>query len=101
MAWVKVAALEDIPEEGGHVVRIEDEPFAIFRTETGAYCAIENACPHMGLPLHTSKLSGNIVTCTHHGLPFDVETGKCTRFAFYSLKRFDAKAEDGAIWLDI
>jgi nitrite reductase/ring-hydroxylating ferredoxin subunit len=40
------------------------------------YCAIENKCPHLGLPLAKGKVEGGVITCPFHGSKFDLCSGK-------------------------
>jgi len=42
----------------------------------GAIYALDDACPHRGSSLATGKFDGTMVTCSAHGLRFDVRTGR-------------------------
>jgi vanillate O-demethylase monooxygenase subunit len=53
-------------------------PVLFYRTEQQQVVAMEDYCPHRGVPLSLGALVGNCVRCGYHGLVFD-ETGRCTR----------------------
>ena len=40
--------------------------------------AIENRCPHLGLPLGRGKIEGEEIVCPFHGSRFNVRTGDNT-----------------------
>jgi nitrite reductase/ring-hydroxylating ferredoxin subunit len=42
----------------------------------GKHCAIENKCPHLGLPLAKGKVENGVITCPFHGSKFDLCSGK-------------------------
>ncbi len=52
------------------------EEIVIFRGESGAPIALEDACPHRKLPLSRGQIQGDTVVCGYHGLTFDC-TGSC------------------------
>ena len=59
-------------------VRMLDQALVLYRTQSGAVAALEDACPHRKLPLSMGRLQGDQVECGYHGLTFDA-TGTCTR----------------------
>jgi 3-phenylpropionate/trans-cinnamate dioxygenase ferredoxin subunit len=73
--FVTVARVGDIPEGGVKVVRLEDQPIALFHVE-GAYYAIDDVCTHDGGPLAEGAIiEGHVVECPRHGARFDIRTG--------------------------
>ena len=72
--FVTVARVGEIPEGGVKVVRIEDQPVAVFHVD-GAYFALEDVCTHDGGPLAEGPLEDHVVECPRHGARFDVRTG--------------------------
>jgi len=42
----------------------------------GEYFAIENACPHSGLALHSGSLLDDCVICPGHGWQINLATGR-------------------------
>lgn len=41
----------------------------------GAYYALENRCPHAGVPLDQGRLEGCVLQCPFHGGSIDVRDG--------------------------
>lgn len=101
MGWVRAAAATEVTVGKGHAITLKNQKIALFRTGDGEVYALEDVCPHMGFPLHNGRIKGKVVTCTHHGVPIDLETGVSTRFKFYCVKPFALKIEHGDIWLDL
>ena len=73
--FVKVAGVSEIPAGGMKMVTLGIEEVLIANVE-GKFCAIGNACTHVGGPLAEGELSGKVVTCPWHGSQFDVTTGQ-------------------------
>ena len=71
---VEVARAIDVPEKGGLRVQVGSVEIGLFRADDGFF-AIENACPHAGVPLSQGDLKGCIVTCLAHGFQYDLRTG--------------------------
>jgi len=74
--WKTVARLDELPQQGGHGVRVEGEEIALFRVGDEVF-ALENFCPHQGFPLTDGWLDGKTLTCPWHGWRFHVESGHC------------------------
>ena len=72
--FVTVARLGEIPMGGVKVVRVEDQPVALFHLE-GGYFATEDVCTHDGGPLAEGTLDGEVIECPRHGARFNVRTG--------------------------
>ena len=89
----------DVPERGGLAVHVGDIEIGVFRVE-GGYLAIENACPHAGVPLSTGDVEGCIVTCPAHGFQYDLQTGFAADFADgFPIPRFEVTCVDGALFI--
>jgi len=72
--YVTVARVGEIPVGGVKVVRMDDQPLALFHLE-GGYYAIEDLCTHDGGPLADGTLDGDVIECPRHGARFNVKTG--------------------------
>ncbi|GAB3379418.1 Rieske (2Fe-2S) protein [Spongiibacter taiwanensis] len=77
MMKIKVANVDDIPE--GSFIRGEGDAKKVLLTRVnGQIAAIENRCPHLGLPLAKGKICEGAVTCPFHGSSFDLLSGQST-----------------------
>lgn len=47
----------------------------------GTLHAIENVCPHAGLPLGDGDLTGKVITCPYHGYAYRVDNGQNVDYA--------------------
>ena len=74
MSFVPVARLEEIPTDRGLRVEIEGVGVGLYRVGDAVH-AMEDACPHAGVPLSDGTLEDGVITCRAHGWPFDVRTG--------------------------
>ena len=59
-------------------VTILGDRIVLYRTQSGAPVALEDACPHRKLPLSMGRLLGDQIECGYHGLVFN-GAGECTR----------------------
>jgi len=74
MKGVEAAKSGDVRENEVHVVKIENKTLLLSRVK-GEICAVDNKCPHWGLPLAKGKVENGIVTCPFHGSSFDLCSG--------------------------
>ena len=72
--FVTVAKVGEIPPGGRKIVRLDDQPVAIFHLDDGYY-AIDDVCTHDGGPVAEGPLEGQVIECPRHGARFDVKTG--------------------------
>ena len=72
----RVAALADIPEDGGLQIEFNGKLVALFR-RGGKIHAVGDECPHMGAPLSEGYMDGDTVVCPWHGWVFNLESGEC------------------------
>ncbi len=54
------------------------EPIALFRTASGQVGALQDRCPHRGVPLSFGTVRGDGLQCGYHGWEFST-AGRCTR----------------------
>ncbi len=73
-----VARVGEIPVGGVKVVRVDDQPVALFHLEDGYY-AMDDLCTHDGGPLAEGTLEDHVIECPRHGARFDVRTGAVLR----------------------
>ena len=72
--WHDVAALGDIPEDGGLAVKVADRTVAIFRQGQDLF-ALEDTCPHRGGHLSEGIVRDGIVYCPLHAWCFRLDSG--------------------------
>lgn len=116
MAWTKVLAQDALPVGARQVVKIGDKNILVLNHE-GTIYAVENACPHLKLPMKKGKIteSGAIV-CPWHRSSFNLCTGKAQDWITFppvvskvmgmvasekDLGVFPTRIEDNAIQIDI
>ena len=81
------------------------ESVALFRTESGKVSALENRCPHRGMPLSAGAVDGEKLRCMYHGLEFDKD-GACLRVPGQdripktcAVKSYPLKEQDSLLWI--
>jgi nitrite reductase/ring-hydroxylating ferredoxin subunit len=75
MTTVSVATASQVKEGELFAVKVEDQKVMLTRVDGKVY-ALENKCPHLGMPLASSKVCDKAVTCRWHGATYDLKTGQ-------------------------
>lgn len=75
--FVKVAKVEDIPENMGVCVDLGERKVGLFKHD-GAIYAIDDICTHAHAHLSEGEVTGDEVTCPLHFATFNLRTGECT-----------------------
>jgi nitrite reductase (NADH) small subunit len=70
-----VARVGEIVEGRGEPFEVDGRAIAVFLDE-GTYYAIDDACPHKGVPLCDGILHEETVICTWHGWCFRLADGQ-------------------------
>lgn len=68
--------IDDLRSKGQLLTKVGRHPVVVFWHEERAW-AIEDRCPHLGLPLHQGTVESGMVTCHWHHARFDLSSG-CT-----------------------
>ena len=76
-AWY-VAAWADEVSHDLKQITVLNQKICIFKSQSGDFVALEDACPHRKLPLSQGRIKGDTVECGYHGLTFDC-SGKIGR----------------------
>jgi len=96
---ITIGQTEAVPAGRGATVQLKGgAEVALFNVD-GSFYAIENFCPHKGVPLADSRLYGNTVECDLHGWRFDVRSGECFTKKACSIESYEVIVEDG--WIKI
>jgi 3-phenylpropionate/trans-cinnamate dioxygenase ferredoxin subunit len=98
--FVDVAAVADIPSGRGLPVRVDGHSIALFKVGDAVH-ALENTCPHQGSALAGGRLSGCIVRCPSHGLPFDVRDGCMPGNAGLRVNVYSVRLDEGRVCVAI
>ncbi|GGI98790.1 bifunctional 3-phenylpropionate/cinnamic acid dioxygenase ferredoxin subunit [Alicyclobacillus cellulosilyticus] len=101
MAWVRVAALAELPVGGMKRVTVDGEEIAIYRLPDGLY-ATSDVCTHAGESLTAGRLDGHVVACPKHGGKFDVRTGAAVALpCVIPLATYAVEVRGEDIYLDV
>ena len=73
----KLADLGALPESKGYPVKAKGVSLVLIK-RNGRVVALENNCPHLGLPLGRGKIENGEIVCPFHGSRFNIETGENT-----------------------
>lgn len=75
MTTISVAKSSEVKEGEVLAVKFENKKAMLTRVDGKVY-AVENKCPHLGMPLAKGKVCNNAITCRWHGATFDLKTGE-------------------------
>lgn len=78
MAWIKAAALSELPDEGAVLgVEAGGRRIALAQVDGEVYAFADN-CTHRDFPLSVGDVDAEscTVTCEWHGAAFDIRTGE-------------------------
>jgi NAD(P)H-dependent nitrite reductase small subunit len=94
---IELAKVDDIPEDHGLRVKVEDKQIALFKVD-GEVFAISAICPHAGAFLDMGYLEDYTIICPLHGWDFDVRTGVSPNYGVKT-KCFPIEVKDGVVYL--
>jgi nitrite reductase/ring-hydroxylating ferredoxin subunit len=118
---MKVADLSALPDDKGYACKAGTVSLVLIKSQDRV-SALENKCPHLGLPLARGKIEDGQIVCPFHGSRFNIETGANTDWvcSFAGLptpvwtrallamgkkpkpvRRFPVSIENGAIFVDV
>ena len=78
MAKVRVASVDEIPEDMLKKVEVDHTPICLAHADDGNFYAINDTCTHEEFSLSDGELWGLDVECPQHGSRFNLVTGKVT-----------------------
>lgn len=95
--WIDVTDAADLPP-GAKVCTAQ----VVVANVDGNLHAIENHCPHAGMPLGEGELRGKIITCPFHGYAFRIDTGLNVDYPDdVPAKTLPVRVENGTVQVDI
>lgn len=74
--WVAAGLMSEIPDGSVRLTVIGGEKVLLSRNGASVTC-FQNACAHLGLPIHDGEIENGIITCPHHGFQYDLSSGEC------------------------
>ncbi|WDI40649.1 Rieske (2Fe-2S) protein [Bremerella sp. P1] len=100
--FVPLAAITDLPDQGGRLVVVDDQWIGLFNTDDGIF-AIDAMCPHAGANLAKGSVCEGIVSCPVHLWRFRLSDGKyldadADRF---NVKTYNVRSENGQILVEL
>ena len=105
--WWKAGRVETFPRDGGMAVDYQGAQLAVFHVAaTDNWYATQNMCPHKQDMLLARGLVGEKggvpkVACPLHKKQFSLEDGTCLSGDDLRIVTFDAKVEDGFVYLSL
>jgi nitrite reductase/ring-hydroxylating ferredoxin subunit len=116
MNWIKVLAQDELLQDARQVVKVDKRTILLLH-HGGQIYAIENACPHMKLPLQKGKITDdNAIVCPWHYSAFDLASGDVKDWCSWppgvgkvlgmvakekALTVFPTRVEEGSIWVGL
>jgi naphthalene 1,2-dioxygenase system ferredoxin subunit len=97
--WTKVAAADDVPEEGTLLVDFGADPVCLYNLAGIIYATHDN-CTHGQASLADGFIDGENIECPLHQGLFHIPTGKAVGVPCkVDVKIYPVKIDDGAVWL--
>jgi phenylpropionate dioxygenase-like ring-hydroxylating dioxygenase large terminal subunit len=75
--WYRALGSSQVGRGTLHKAMLLETPLVIGRDAEGRAFALQDACPHRGMPLSCGQFDGQQVECSYHGWKFDVQSGQC------------------------
>jgi len=103
MSFVKIATLDQLPDNSVRVFEFEGEQIAVFRSGERFY-ATANICTHAYAELHEGFFDPEecSIECPLHGARFSVETGAVLCLpAYQPLLTYPVRVEGDVLLIDI
>ena len=101
MVLHKVALRNEIQENKGKEVKIENARIAVFYTK-GKYYAIDALCRHQDGSLAPGRVDGEIVECPLHSWHYNVRTGELLDYVKgVKLTTYEVIIKGNDLYLDV
>lgn len=115
MSWIKV--LESTLAPGDREVVAAGAKKILVLNHQGNYYALDNACPHLKLPMKKGKITDDgAIVCPFHRSIFDLATGAVKEWSPWppvvgqvlgkvsseqAIAVFPVKVEAGSVWVEV
>ena len=98
--WVDVCGAAEIERQDVIRFDVDDQTYAVYRTEDDRYFATDGACTHAGIHLSRGFVDGTVIECAKHNGRFDFTTGSAQgRPVVVDLGCHDVRLVDGVVQL--
>jgi chlorophyllide a oxygenase len=101
--WTPVAFSAHLAKGDKMQVELFDEPWVLFRGESGSVAALYDECAHRACPLSLGEVKGERISCAYHGWEFGAR-GACEHMPStkmcrgVSVRALPVREEGGFIW---
>ncbi len=104
MAMERVLTAAELPAGAKKTVKVGETEILLVHTEAGGLFALEAKCPPAGAALEGGAVCNGKLICPWHGGTFELSTDRPGQLLepppLRSLKRYEARIEDGSILVD-
>jgi phenylpropionate dioxygenase-like ring-hydroxylating dioxygenase large terminal subunit len=108
--WYPAIRSDEIYGRNLATTMLLEVPLVLGRTSAGQVFAMQDACPHRGIPLSYGHFDGKILQCSYHGWEFDACSGQCVaipsltghdklKVERISAAHFPCEEKDGYVWV--
>lgn len=94
-AWLPVCRSADVRAGRPRAERFAGFRLVLFRDANGSVRALEDRCPHRGVPLSLGECVRGRLVCAYHGLEVDGEG----RFGNLCVRTFSVREHLGMVWV--
>ncbi|RWO77405.1 Rieske 2Fe-2S domain-containing protein [Mesorhizobium sp.] len=100
--WIEVCAIDALEPEEALRFDHGGRTFAIVRSASGDYFAIDGHCSHEKVHLADGIVDGNIIECPKHFGTFDYRTGEARSLpACIDLRRYELKVRSDGVFIKV
>ena len=75
--WYRALPADTVFRERLERSTLLETPLVIGRDKQNTPFALQDACPHRGMPLSCGRFDGTQLECSYHGWRFDAHSGQC------------------------
>ena len=75
--WYRALTAKQVSKNQLCKAMLLETPLVVGRDSQGLPFALQDACPHRGMPLSYGQFDGQQVECSYHGWRFDAHSGQC------------------------
>ncbi len=101
MARARIAALDEVPENGNRAFAVGERSVLLCRSSAGVF-AVENMCSHAMALLEGGRVKGPHLFCPLHGMRFDLRTGAPSgQLTKKPITCYAVTVEDGVVYAEL